>query len=75
MKKLLLVVVLVVLVSGSMFGESAEDKLNAYLEELKTSGFYDGDPNQNEILAATEDYIVIRHNICNVELQPNICDV
>ncbi len=59
MNKLLLVVGLVVLVSGSVFGEGEFDKI--YEKQQQEGGYFLGDPNQNEILEVMEDYIVIRN--------------
>ena len=56
MKKVLFIIGLVVIASGSVFGQDAP-------------GYYDGDPNQNEILEATEDYIVIRNITAKAKIQ------
>ena len=57
MKKLFSLIGLVVLVSGSVF---AFDEAK-FKKDRQQGGYYDGDPNQNEILEVTEDYIVIRN--------------
>ena len=63
MKKLLLLVGLVVLVSGSVNSmnydpDVTEDQLES---DLERRGYYDGDPNQNEILESDKYYIVVRN--------------
>lgn len=56
MKKLLLLVGLIVF-SGKVI---AVDEIK-FERDRQKGGYYDGDPNKNEILEATENYIVIRN--------------
>jgi S1-C subfamily serine protease len=61
MKKVLLVVVLV-LFSGASFSDEWENK-------MRSIGYYDGDPNQTQILESTNDYIVIRNLTAKTNLK------
>ena len=62
MKKFFLLIGLVVLVSGSVFSDDWDDL-------MRSIGYYDGDPNQTQILEANKDYVVIRNLTARANLE------
>jgi hypothetical protein len=64
MKKVLLVVGLVVMFVNNVYANVMED-----LEKERIQfGYYDGDPNQTQILESTDEYIVLRNLTAKVEV-------
>ena len=76
MKKLLAIIVLGLVFSGNAFAEwvyITNGSINDNGINIKLDKYFENASNKKKGTIPPNDEI-IRHNICNVELQPNICD-
>jgi S1-C subfamily serine protease len=72
MKRVLLLVVLSIVTicsfGGQVFAVDVDKLIQDWTDEQKIKGYFDGNPNETEVLEKTKDYIVLRNLTAKAEI-------